>query len=227
MANESPFDINATSCVSRPLSIWDKAARDSINRMALLIGNIPFETYFTSPIGSIAQRMLENLDMAPADFVPFLPSMQGTMEAIHALLVTPFSFLDVLSKPEEEGLQMISGVLRAFHAIGIDFPSPTGDPTVDRVKLDALKRLLSIDEARNLTYRSIFEIAKSDVYRETSEAVVHAIKVGVLPPSKNNCIWNFRNSHCQPLAGCQCNGATSKQGVRECSLATFPYHDER
>lgn len=185
----------------------------TVNRMANLTLNISFREYFTDPLTRVLDRLLQNLDAMPKEYLirPWEQSLVDARETVRGYLekfkaLGDTSMAELIHGGFQEDHKEHYDVLRNLRRQGIYILTP---PTIcscqdGSVSLDlqqALEGLLQ--HAPDLTYRDLYTLRKSEVSRQAVTAVSYALKAGLIYPlNTQQCCC--RGSACFPTSYGSC-----------------------
>jgi hypothetical protein len=222
----APFDIRELVPGSENDEPRVQLVYDTVNRMVVLIGDVPFRRLFSEPLAALGERVLARADEAVDGGL--LDDEAAVREAV-ARLLTSASELTVgeLFCREHHHLrrEVVESTI-AVRRLGIQIPIPGRGGERRR---ESLRRLLRT--APEVTFKDLFVKSGRDVGDETLRAI-HAVKrVGLLGWFGNDRCCAKRAGHdgiadlCSPNNGTWCNLTGMDDDL--CSIGSDPCPPEK
>jgi len=191
-----PFDVRdlmPNQCRSSDIV---EAGYDAINRMMILMGDIPFDRLFTARWGELFPELIQAIDTA--QHFDLIRDADIVMESFERLQ----EFEEVSWRSHVHGEHADSEEeIRAIHvdllAQGIYFPFLRVCPCTSAVVQRALSTLLAHEELSNLTYRDLFVSSLPCSELTTLRPIIRAaIRTGIVFSNPNGLCCDEGSSKC-------------------------------
>jgi hypothetical protein len=213
-----PFDVRTLVPDSDEGDAAVQATYDTINRMVVLIGDIPFSQLFSLPMREFVLRVRPRIQTAAS--LGLIVDANQITELADTLqnLASESTISSFFASPRSSFSVQAVQTLIALRRHGIRIPVPTAtDDVLTRAREEALIQLSSV--APTLTFQGLFTTAKSLALQPVIVALTTVKQLGLLAwPSNDMCcrgrigesaVCEFREGKLNILTG---------EGLSFCSL---------
>jgi len=183
-APQLPFDVRTHVPNSAHDDACIQCIYDTINRMVVLIGDLPFNQLFTQPMKEFVPVVRPRILTAASFGLIAHPDQVTTLADILAQQASLSTISDFFASPRSSFSAQIVSAFIALRRQGIRIPVPPSDSALTQDRREAVTQMISV--APTLTFEGLFTTVKETTPEPIIAALTTLQRFGLLAWFKND-----------------------------------------